>query len=294
MNRTCLLVLLISLALLASACDATPTPTPDAPPPSDGGTLTVAFLDIGQGDSILLRSPGGMTMLIDGGNSDRDAREVIIPQLQAWGADKLDVMISTQPDADHMGGLPGVLENFPVVTVAFSGQVHTTKTYERFLTDVRDLNVSTIKVRTGTAIPFDPALTIEVVWPEEEFVQDEDDRNNASVVFRLTYGQVSFLFTGDAEGPAERAILTSGAGVNSTILKVGHHGSRTSTSEDFLAAIDPQIAVISAGEGNQYGHPHQEVLDRLNRAGVQVYRTDLSGTITITTDGSTIDVATDR
>ncbi len=289
MNRHHLLTLFVFLVLLLPACLSTPTP-----PLPAGGTLTVAFLDIGQGDSILIRSPNGMTMLIDGGNSDRDANEVILPQLHEWGAQKLDVMVSTQPDADHIGGLPEVLENFPVEAVALSGQPHTTQVFERFVTDIRDLNVNAIQVRTGTVIPFDPAVQLEVLGPDDELVQDENDRNNASIVIRLTYGQVSFLFPGDAEGQEERAILNGGADLRSAVLKVGHHGSRTSTGEDFLAAIGPQIAVISAGENNQYGHPHQEVLERLNRFGVQVYRTDQNGTITITTDGTTLDVVTDR
>ncbi len=290
MKRIRLLTLFALVALFLWAC--IPTPTPAAPPP--GGTLTVAFLDIGQGDSILIRSPNGMTMLIDGGNSDRDANEVILPKLHDWGAGQLDVMVATQPDADHIGGLPAVLENFPVANVALTGQVHTTQVYERFLTAIRDSGVNAVQVRTGTTIPFDPALQLEVLGPEDRFVQDPNDRNNASIVIKMTYGQVSFMFTGDAEGQEEGVILASGADLRSTVLKVGHHGSRTSTGEDFLAAIDPQIGVISAGAGNQYGHPHQEVLDRLNQFGVRVYRTDQSGTITITTEGSTIDVVTDR
>jgi beta-lactamase superfamily II metal-dependent hydrolase len=284
-----LLTLLALLALFLSACIPTPTP----PPPTDG-TLTVAFLDIGQGDSILIRSPNGMTMLIDGGNSDRDANEVIVPKLREWGADGLDVMVATHPDADHIGGLPEVLENFPVETVALTGQVHSTQIYERLLTDIRDLNVNAIQTRTGTTIPFDPSVRVEVLGPDDEFVQDDNDTNNASIVIRLTYGSVSFMLTGDAEDAEEGDILASGADLRSAILKVGHHGSRSSTSELFLAAVDPQIGVISAGAGNQYGHPHQEVLDRLEQAGVQIYRTDQSGTITITTNGSTIDVETDR
>ena len=286
MTRTRLLTLLALLALFLSACIPTPTPT--------GSVLTVAFLDIGQGDSILIHSPNGMTMLIDGGNSDRDANEVIVPKLREWGADRLDVMVATHPDADHIGGLPEVLETFPVETVALTGQVHTTQIYERLLTDIRDLNVNAIQTRTGTSIPFDPAVRVEVLGPDDEFVQDDNDTNNASIVIRLTYGSVSFMFTGDAEDPEEEAILASGADLRSAILKVGHHGSRSSTSETFLAAVDPQIGVISAGANNQFGHPHQEVLDRLEQGGVQIYRTDQGGTITITTNGSTIDVETDR
>ena len=288
-TRTRLLTLVALWALFLSACIPTP-----APPPPAGGTLTVAFLDIGQGDSILILSPNGMTMLIDGGNSDSDATEVILPKLREWGADRLDVMVATHPDADHIGGLPEVLENFPVGTVALTGQVHSTQIYERLLTDIRDLNVDAIQTRTGTVIPFDPAVRVEVLGPDDEFVQDDDDRNNASIVIRLTFGSVSFMLIGDAEDAEEEAILASGADLRSAILKVGHHGSRSSTGEPFLAAVDPQVGVISAGEGNQYGHPHQDVLDRLEQAGVQIYRTDRSGTITVTTDGSTIDVETDR
>jgi beta-lactamase superfamily II metal-dependent hydrolase len=175
-----------------------------------------------------------------------------------------------------------------------TGQVHTTQTYERFLTAIRDSQASAIQVRTGTAIPFDPAIRLDVLGPEDRFVQDPNDRNNASIVIKMTYGQVSFLFTGDAESQEEQIILAGGADLRSTVLKVGHHGSRTSTNEPFLDAVSPQIAVISAGEGNRYGHPHQEVLDRLNRAGVQVYRTDLNGTVTITTDGASLNVVTER
>ncbi|HJW84421.1 MAG TPA: MBL fold metallo-hydrolase, partial [Anaerolineae bacterium] len=131
MNRLRLLSLLVAFALAAPACNPTPTPSPVAPPP--GRTLTVAFLDIGQGDSILIRTPNGSTMLIDGGNSDRDGTEVIIPKLREWGEDRLDVMVATHPDADHIGGLPVVLESFPVANVALTGQVHTTNIYERFL-----------------------------------------------------------------------------------------------------------------------------------------------------------------
>ena len=291
MNRPRLLAVFVLLALVAPACIPTPTPTPVSPPA--GGTLTVAFLDIGQGDSILIRSPNGSTLLIDGGNSNHDGTDVIIPKLREWGKDQLDVMVATHPDADHIGGLPVVLENFPVASVALTGQVHTTQVYERFLTDIRDKNLNTIRVRTGTKIPFDPSVKVEVLGPDDRFVV-EGDNNDASIVIRLTYGGVSFMFTGDAEGPEEQAILASGADVRSTVLKVGHHGSHSSTSQAFLDAVDPQIGVISAGKDNRYGHPHKEVLDRLGQAGVQVYRTDRSGTITITTDGSTIDVTTAR
>ena len=291
MSRLRLFTLLVAVALIAPACD--PTPTPVTPPPL-GRTLTVAFLDIGQGDSILIRTPNGSTLLIDGGNSDRDGTDGIIPKLRAWGADRLDLMVATHPDGDHIGGLPAVLENFPVARVALTGQVHTTQVYERFLTDIRDMGLDAIQVRTGTPIELDSALQLDVLGPDERFVEIEGDSNNASIVIRLVYSQVSFLFTGDAEGAEEQAILASGADLRSTVLKVGHHGSSFSTGVTFLAAVGPQIAVISAGRDNAYGHPHPSVLDRLQRAGAQVFRTDQHGTVTITTDGSTLTVSTDR
>lgn len=285
MNRLAKLIIL--LALLLAAC------APAAAPPTDGGILTVMFLDIGQGDATLIRSPNGMTMLIDGGNSDKDAREVILPQLREWGVDQLDVMVLTHPDADHVGGLPLVIESFAVDTVALTGQLHTTQVYERFLTDVRDFDLNAIAVRTGTQIPFDDAVRIEVVAPDDRFVED-DDKNNASIVIRLTYGQVSFLLTSDAEAKLEEAILDSGVALSSTFLKVGHHGSNTSSTEAWLDAVNAQIGVISVGEGNRYDHPRQEVLDRLAQYGIEIYRTDLQGTITVTTDGSNIDIVTER
>lgn len=292
MNRTRWLSLLLGLLLIASGC--VPTPTPAAPPSPGAGTLTVAYLDIGQGDSILILSPGGETLLIDGGNSDKDGREVIVPKLREWGKDHLDVMVATHPDADHIGGLPYVLENFPVTTVALTGQVHTTQIYERFLTDIRDLHVNAIQVRTGTTIPFDPQVTLEVLGPDARFVQVQGDNNNASIVIKLTYGQVSFMLTGDAEGEEESAILAGGADVRSTVLKVGHHGSHSSTSEAFLTAVAPQLAVISVGASNRYGHPAQEVLDRLSQHNVGIFRTDQSGTVTLTTDGASITTTTEK
>jgi beta-lactamase superfamily II metal-dependent hydrolase len=233
-------------------------------------------------------------MLIDGGNSSRDGLEVIIPKLREWEAPRLDVMVATHPDADHIGGLPAVLENFPVGVVALTGQVHSTETYERLLRDIRELNVKAIETRTGTVIPFDPAVKLEVLGPDDRFVAVEGHNNNASIVIRLTYGRVSFLFTGDAESEEEAAILASGAALRSTVLKVGHHGSRDSTGDAFLAAVAPQIGVISAGEANRFGHPQREVLERLEQVGVQVLRTDQSGTITLSTDGASLDVTTDR
>jgi competence protein ComEC len=293
------LVMVLTVTALACAVPTPPpllpSPTVTTPPtaPAGGQPLTVLFLDIGQGDATLMRSPGGRTMLIDGGNGPSDADNVILPALQAWGSDRLDVMVITHPDQDHIGGLPRVVEAVPVGQVVLTGQVHTTQTYERLLTAIRDKRLPAVRARGGVSLDFDPALTTSILGPTDALVES-DDTNNASIVIRMSYGSVTFLFIGDAEETEEEVILNSGADVHAQILKVGHHGSRNSTSPDWLQAVSPQVGIISVGENNRYGHPHPEVLQWLSQFGVKVYRTDQQGTITVTTDGTTYEVSTER
>jgi competence protein ComEC len=278
-----LLLPLLLISLLLTACDNT-----------GGGTraeLSVAFLDVGQGDSILIHAPNGQVMLIDGGRSIDLANQVILPQIKAWGASQVDVLVVTHPDADHISGLVGVLENFPVKLAALTGDQHTTQIYERLLTDIRDKNIPALQVRTGTTIPFDSAVKLEVLSPDDEFV-NRDNTNDGSIVLKLTYGQTSFLFTGDAEMSVNRAILQRGADVRATVLKLGHHGSRTSTDEDWLRAVQPQLGIISVGAGNSYGHPHAEVIAALDQLGIQYIRTDEHGTITVVSDSQQLRVTT--
>lgn len=288
LKRSFLLFLIAGLIL--AGCNVgpvTPTVVPGQNP------LKIAFLDVGQGDSILIQAPNGQTMLIDGGRSTNLANTVIIPKLQEWGAKQVDVLIPTHPDQDHVAGLVGVLENFPVKLAALTGQVHSTQIYERLLANIRDKNVEALKVRTGTVIPFDPSVKIEVLGPDDDQV-NSDDTNDASIVIRLIYGSTSFLLTGDAEMPANKAILDRGFDVRSTVLKLGHHGSRTSTNEDWLNRVQPQLGIISAGKDNSFGHPHPEVIAALEKLGIQYIRTDEHGTITVTSDGAAIHVTSEK
>ncbi len=290
-----LLVLVLLVAALACGVPTPPSPTATLPPtaPAAGELLTVLFLDVGQGDATLIRSPGGQTMLIDGGNGASDADDVILPALQAWGSDRLDVMVITHPDQDHIGGLSRVIELVPVGKVVLTGQVHTTQTYERLLIAIRDNELPAVRARGETSLDFDPALTTSILGPTDALVES-DDTNNASIVVRMTYGAITFLFTGDAEETEETVILRDGADVQAQVLKVGHHGSRSSTSPDWLQAVSPEVGIISVGEDNPYGHPHPEVLDLLSQFGVRVYRTDRQGTITVVTDGTSYQVSTER
>jgi competence protein ComEC len=289
--------LLILTTLLILGCRLINPATPTQPPLPQDGTLTVLFLDIGQGDSILVLSPGGHTMLIDGGNSSRDANEVIIPTLHAHGYDRLDFLVATHPDQDHIGGLVTVLQEVPVSCAMLTGQEHTTQTYEAFLGEISRLKnagqLTPIQTRRGTSLDLDSALKVEVLAPGDDVVETEDT-NNASIVIRLTYGAVSFLFTGDAGEEEENWILDQGSDLRAQILKVSHHGSKTGTSDTLLNAVSPEVAVISVGENNRYGHPNSQVIERLARRKTEIYRTDQQGTITVTTDGSSYQVSTEK
>ncbi|MDI7246549.1 MAG: ComEC/Rec2 family competence protein [Bacillota bacterium] len=256
---------------------------------SGAGRLAVHFIDVGQGDSILILAPSGKTMLIDGGPAD--ASERLIAYLKEQEVAKIDVLVATHPHADHIGGLVEVLRAFPVGLVVDSGKVHTTATYERFLTLIDQKNIRFRLGRAGDSIDLGPGFAARILHPTEPL---PENMNDCSVVVRLEYGKVSFLFTGDAERDAENAMLKSGADLRAAVLKVAHHGSRTSSSPWFLKAAKPAVAVILVGAGNSYGHPHRITLLNLADYTDRVYRTDVDGDVVVTTDGTTFRVDTAR
>jgi competence protein ComEC len=311
-RKASLVVALLALGILllvywfyGSPTGTLPTPTTEATLASTGQLtpvssrsvagqpLTVLFLDVGQGDATLIRSPGGHIMLIDGGRSQDVAANVILPALKKLGAQQIDMMVATHPDQDHIGGLSYVIESVPVSHIVLTGQLHTTNTYERLLTLIRDKKIPAIKARGGGTLDFDPAVTTAILGPNDEQVK-KDDTNNASVVIRMTYGAVSMIFTGDAEAPEEESILATGVDVRAQILKVSHHGSSTASSLPWLKAVSPKAVFISVGAGNPYGHPDAQVLRRMSGMSATIYRTDKQGTITLQTDGKTYQVLTER
>jgi competence protein ComEC len=251
--------------------------------------LTIAFIDVGQGDSTLVILPNAKTLLIDGG--ERESSGKVLANLQEHGLSHIDVVVATHPHADHIGGLIDIIKNVYVGQVLDSGQVHTTQTFEDFLDAMDTKQISLKSVREGDSINLDPTVKIDVLNPPAGLphgVDNEAEFNDNSVVLKLTYGEFSALLTGDMQERNEaRLVFKNATALDAQVLKAGHHGSRTSSSSSFLNAVTPEVVIISLGAGNSYGHPHQEALDRLSAAGTeQIFRTDVDGTITLTTNGS--------
>lgn len=265
--------------------DTTATP-PNLAPPADGETLTVSFLDVGQGDSIFIELPEGKTMLIDASESDQ--AEGIIDYIEGRGHDTLDYVVATHPHADHIGGMREVLEAFEVGEIWMPAADTDTKTYERLLTTIEEKEIPLHVAKSGKTIIDSESLNISILAPCKE---EYDDLNDYSAVLSLTYGKTRFIFTGDAEALSEAEILESDFAtpyLSADVLKLGHHGSSSSSSEAFVKAINPKWGIISCGEGNSYGHPHDEILARFDKLGIELLRTDLLGTIVMTSDGEQV------
>jgi len=244
--------------------------------------IIVAFLDVGQGDSILIRSRDH-AVLIDGGDVNR--QEPVLTYLRQVGVSRLDYVIATHPHSDHIGGLIAVLNRVDVGYVLMPGVIHTTTAFENFISVIEHNQIPTHAPVPGENFRAG-IIDFTVLAPARGFAGS--NLNDASIVVRLDHGDTSFLFTGDAEANNERAMLASGQDLRADVIKIGHHGSRTSTTEAFLDEVQPVAAVISLGRGNRFGHPHSEVLERLAYRGISVYRTDELGTVAMATDGERI------
>lgn len=257
-----------------------------APSPAAGGGLEVHFIDVGQADAALVICDGHY-MLIDGGNAEDSG--LVYAYLEEHGAKHLDCMVATHAHEDHVGGLSGALNYASVGTALCPVRSYDSKSFQNMVKYLEKQGKSITVPRPGDSFDLGSAR-VEILGP----VQEYDDANNTSIVLRIDCGETSFLFTGDMETGAEADLLDSGADVRATVLKVGHHGSDTSTSYRFLREIMPEYAVISVGEGNKYGHPSEEVLSRFRDAGAQVYRTDIQGHIVAKSDGKTVTFTTEK
>lgn len=292
MNKK-ILSIIIALALAAAAGvfkfngdDGNTVSVPDAE-----NALSVRYIDVGQADCELISFPDGRHMLIDAGATDSE--KTLPPYLKSLGIEKLDYVIGTHPHEDHIGGLDAVIESFEIGQIYMPKATTTTKTYKDVLTAVKNKGLSINTAKAGKVIIDEPDIRAELLAP----INDKyDDLNNYSAVLKLQFGNTSFLFTGDAEKLSENEMLDSAGAekLRCDVLKAGHHGSSTSTSEKFLKAVSPSYAVISCGTGNDYGHPHKETISLLDKYGIKTYRTDLNGTITAISDGNNITFTTEK
>lgn len=239
-------------------------------------TLTFAMLDVGQGDVLFIESPTGTQVLVDGGPKNNVLE--VLPQVMPFWDKTLDALIITNPDADHISGFASVLDMYKVDMVFEPGTHNGSTLYKNIHKKIKEKNIPHILLRRGMRLDLGGEAYLDIFFPDREVF--DWSTNDGSTVMRLVYGDHSVLLTGDATEKTENILLqNSKEKLDSDILKVGHHGSRTSTSADFVKASTPQYALISSGEGNSYGHPHREVLNILTNAKAQILRTDEVGTI---------------
>ena len=254
----------------------------DTTPLEDGDTLEVHYIDVGQGDSILIRQ-GEQSMLIDAGNNNKGT--AVWSYLLHQNVDHLTYAIGTHPDADHIGGMDVVLYKIDCDTVMLPACASNTKTYDELIQTIGQREQTVVTPKQGQIYTLGKASFQILTDTDKDY---GDNTNDFSLAFRLTFGDTSFLFTGDAEKAAEQDMIASGLTIQSDVFKAAHHGADTANTEDFLTAVHPTYCVISCGEGNSYGHPRAGVLNQLRAMGVKVFRTDEQGTIVATSDGSTI------
>ena len=248
--------------------------------------LEVHFIDVGQGDAILVEAASS-TLLIDAG--DNHMASTVVKYLQKQGIETLDYIIGTHPHSDHIGGLDYVINTFDVNRILMPEAVHTTKTYEDVLDAIEDKGMRITVPRVGDEYQLGPA-SFTILAPSSN---DYSDLNDHSIGIRLIYKNSEFLLAGDAGSLSEQEMLQSGMNLKADVLKISHHGSEYSSCADFLDAVSPTHAVISVGRDNEYGHPHKAVLQALNERDISIYRTDEQRNIIFTTDGKTISVNTE-
>lgn len=302
--RTCLvslavgavlaLIICVIVVLAVSPIDILHEPATQ--PPDRRGTVetqtsttTFAVMDVGQGLCAVVIAPDGTSMVFDAGRSGDRVENVVLPYLRDHGVTEIDYLVLSHPDQDHIGGMPRLLDNMPVRNFVDPNIPTTNETYGHTLERVLEYDVNPILARAGGSIDMGEGISADIFWPRDPLIMDGDEAatNNNSTVIRIQMGDVSFLLTGDIEEEAERSIIEDETNdeLQSDVLVVAHHGSNSSSIAEFLDAVSPSVAVIPVGLDNQYGHPHDEVMQRLRFRGITIHRTDLDGTVELVTDG---------
>lgn len=248
--------------------------------------LTFAMLDVGQGDALFIESPTGTQILVDGGPPRKILSQ--LAHVMSPFDRTIDAIFLTNPDQDHIGGFEDVLDVYKVGGVFESGTINDSKTYQNLKEKIKSKNIPDILAKRGMRLHIGGGAVVDILFPDRDVSTWAS--NDGSIVAKLTYGITSVMLTGDSTSVTEKIILAENSKTNltSTILKVGHHGSRTSTSNDFVKAVVPKYALISDGKDNKYGHPHKDTLDTLTQFGAEIFRTDLLGTIIMKSDGKNV------
>lgn len=244
--------------------------------------LKIHYIDVGQGDSELIQV-NGKNLLIDAGPNE--SRTKLMTYLKKQNIKKFDYVIATHPDEDHIGGMGDVIKKYPIDKFYTPKKIVNTKTFEYMIQQLKNKNMKIDTPEPGVQLDLGKNTTAQMFAPNSS---SYPDTNNYSVVLKITYGNTKFLFTGDAEKTSESEMLDKNYDLSSDVLKVGHHGSSSSTSNKFLDKVNPKIAIISCGKNNKYGHPHKKTITKLKKKNIQIYRTDVDGTIILTSDGSKI------
>ncbi len=281
-----LFTIIISLSLL----NITTLQAEDHSDDNFTGELQVHYIDVGQGDSILIKAIDNdfrRKMLIDAGQKWK-GRDEVVPYLEDLDIEIIHKAIATHPHADHIGGFIEVFANFSVKKVIDSGYEHDTLTYDNYITAIKENDIERIQGKAGMTKKLAEGLEFEIIHPTSTVT---DDIHYENIVGQIEYKNMGFLFTGDLEVKGERSILARGHNIENQVLKVGHHGSSTSSSKEFLQAVNPEISVIQVGKDNRYGHPHQEIIEKLTEKNIDIYRTDYQGNIIVTTNGENYEIS---
>ena len=282
------IVLLIILCLLVVGCTNPFVESNEETSVStfSGDTLRVNYIDVGQGDSIFIQLPNNETMLIDAGEAYMSKN--VINYLNNLGITKIDYVVGTHPHTDHIGGLEEVINTFDIGSIYMPNAISTSKTYEDLLTTISNKGLKVKTAKSGVVVLSEDNLKLEFIAPNSD---DYSNLNNYSAVLKLTYLDNTFLFMGDAETLSEDEITSD---VNADVIKVGHHGSDSSSGIEFVKKVSPEYAIIMVGEGNSYNHPYQSIIDRYESVGAKVLRTDLDGNIICDSDGASVSCSGDK
>lgn len=274
-----LIDLFISVSLILTGCNVSNSLVHS---PNQVKGIKIHYIDVGQGDSILIQADG-KNLLIDAGPTD--STQKLLTYLKKQNIKRLDYVIATHPHEDHIGGMSEVIKRYDIGTFYMPQKLTDTKAFENFISALKSKGIKAVAARSGMSFTFGNKAECSILAPNNS---NYESLNDYSVVLMIKYGNSKFLFMGDAEKLSEKEILAKGYSVDCDVLKVGHHGSNSASSPEFLDKASPKIAVISCGKNNDYGHPHKETLQSLKKMNVQVYRTDIDGSIVLYSDGQNI------